>query len=125
MKTFTQFTEDVNKLEQRRQQLRQRQLDQIEAHKKRVASYRERIQKQNKKREKREQIKNEIKKELQMEQTPHMVPNEYNKQVAKQSARWKGQQIRQSHDEMEREAYAQLSAKKQRLKAIMQRQRDT
>ena len=55
------------------------------------------------------------------EQTPHMVPNEYNKQIAKQSARWKGMQIRQSHGEMEHEAGAQLSAKKARMKAIMSR----
>lgn len=110
MKTFTQFNEDVNRLAQRRQELRQRQLDQMQAHKDKL-----------KKRKEREQLKQEIKRELQMEQTPHMEPNEYNKQVARQSVRWKGQQIRQSHDEMEREAYAQLSARKQRLKTIMQR----
>lgn len=36
MKTFTQFNEDI---EQRRQQLRQRQLDQMAAHRERVKSY--------------------------------------------------------------------------------------
>ncbi len=121
MKTFTQFNEDINRLVQRRQQLRQRQLDQMQAYKDKVASYRKRTQNQDKKREEREQLKSEIKRELQTEQTPHMEPSEYNKQVARQSARWKGQQIRQSHDEMEREAYAQLSAKKQRLKSIINR----
>jgi hypothetical protein len=55
------------------------------------------------------------------EQHPTMQPNEYNKQVARQSARWKGMQIRQAHGEMEHEAGAQLSAKKARMKAIMSR----
>ena len=55
------------------------------------------------------------------EQHPTMQPNEYNKQVARQSARWKGMQIRQAHGEMEHEAGAQLAAKKARMKAIMSR----
>jgi hypothetical protein len=55
------------------------------------------------------------------EQTPSMEPNEYNKQVARQSAKWKGMQIRQAHGEMEHEAGAQLAAKKARIKAIMSR----
>jgi len=55
------------------------------------------------------------------EQHPTMQPSEYNKQVAKQSARWKGMQIRQAHGEMEHEAGAELSAKKARMKAIMSR----
>ena len=55
------------------------------------------------------------------EQGPHMQPNEYNKQVARQSARWKGMQIRQAHGEMEHEAGAQLAAKKARMKTIMSR----
>jgi len=50
-----------------------------------------------------------------------MVPNEFNKQIARQSARWKGMQIRQAHGEMEHEAGAQLAAKKTRMKAIMSR----
>lgn len=54
-----------------------------------------------------------------MEQVPHMEPNEYNKQVAKQSARWKGMQIRQSHGEIEHEAGAELVAKRARIKALM------
>jgi hypothetical protein len=55
------------------------------------------------------------------EQHPTMQPNEYNKQVARQSAKWKGMQIRQAHGEMEHEAGAQLAAKKARMKAIMSR----
>ena len=55
------------------------------------------------------------------EQTPTIEPNEYNKQVARQSIRWKGMQIRQAHGEMEHEAGAELSAKKARMKAIMSR----
>lgn len=55
------------------------------------------------------------------EQHPTMQPNEYNKQVARQSVKWKGTQIRQAHGEMEHEAGAELAAKKARLKAIMSR----
>ena len=55
------------------------------------------------------------------EQHPTMQPNEYNKQVARQSARWKGMQIRQAHGEMEHEAGAEIAAKKSRMKAIMSR----
>ena len=79
MKTFTQFSED---LEQRRQQLRQRQLDAVAAQREKVAAHqaaqRERI---NKKRE-REEIKKELKKELQTEQTPTMQPNLYSQQLS-------------------------------------------
>lgn len=64
MKTFTQFSEDVNRLEQRRKQLRQRQLDQVQAYKNRAAAYRERIQKQRSKRQEKEQLKQELKREL-------------------------------------------------------------
>jgi len=56
-----------------------------------------------------------------MEQTPTMQHNEYNKQVARQSARWKGMQIRQSHGEIEHQAGAELSARRARIKAIMSR----
>ena len=55
------------------------------------------------------------------EQTPTIEPNEYNKQVARQSIRWKGMQIRQAHGEMEHEAGAEVAAKKARMKAIMSR----
>lgn len=56
-----------------------------------------------------------------MEQTPGMEPTEYNSQVAKQSATWKGRQIRQSHGEMQSKAQAELAAKQRRLKTIMAR----
>jgi hypothetical protein len=80
MKTFQQFSEDI---QQRRKQLRQRQLDQMAAHKERVADYRavqaktqqERKErdddyraaqaKTQQKRREREQLKQEIKRELQ------------------------------------------------------------
>jgi hypothetical protein len=55
------------------------------------------------------------------EQHPTMQPTEYSKQVARQSARWKGMQIRQAHGEMEHEAGAELAAKKARIKSIMSR----
>jgi hypothetical protein len=108
-------------LEARRQQLAQRQRDNVAAFKERSSAsanaQKERLARQRD----REQLKSEIKKELQTEQHPTMQPNEYNKQVARQSARWKGMQIRQAHGEMEHEAGAQLAAKKARLKAIMSR----
>jgi hypothetical protein len=50
-----------------------------------------------------------------------MQPNEYNKQIARQSVRWKGMQIRQAHGEMEHEAGAEIAAKKARIKSIMSR----
>lgn len=118
MKTFNQLSED---LEQRRQQLRQRQLQQMQSHKERVASYQSSQQERQSDAREREQLKKEIKKELQTEQTPVMQPNEYNTQVARQSAKWKGAQIRQSHGEIEHQAGAELAAKKARLKAIMSR----
>ena len=118
MKTFQQFNEDI---EQRRKQLQQRSLDKMAAYKKNVANYKSAQKEKEEAAQERESLKKEIKRELQTEQTPHMKPSEYNKQISQQSARWKGQQIRQSHDEMEREAYAQLSAKRQRLKTIMKR----
>jgi hypothetical protein len=118
MKTYVQYCED---LQQRRTQLAKRQRENTSAFKKRVASksasFRERLAK----RKEREDLKREIKRELQTEQTPTMQPNEYNKQVARQSARWKGMQIRQAHGEMEHEAGAELAAKKARMKAIMSR----
>jgi hypothetical protein len=118
MKTYTQLSEDIAK---RRQQLRQRQLDQVQSNKERVASYQSAQKKKQAASQEREQLKKEIKRELQSEQHPTMKPNEYNKQVARQSARWKGMQIRQAHGEMEHEAGAEVAAKKARLKAIMSR----
>jgi hypothetical protein len=56
-----------------------------------------------------------------MEQNPSMEPNEFNKQIAQQSATWKGRQIRQSHGEMQSKAGAELAAKDRRMKSIMSR----
>jgi hypothetical protein len=118
MKTYTQLCEDIAK---RRQQLKQRQLDQMQSQKEKVASYQSAQREKQAASQEREALKKEIMRELQSEQSPIMKPNEYNKQVARQSARWKGMQIRQSHGEMEHEAGAELAAKKARLKAIMSR----
>ena len=54
-----------------------------------------------------------------MEQSPSMgEPTEYNKQVARQTATWKGRQIRQTHGEMQSKAGAELAAKDRRIKSI-------
>jgi len=118
MKTFSQLTEDIAK---RRLELRQRQLKQMAAQKQKVSDYQASQGQKKQSSAERESLKREIKRELQAEQTPMMQPNEYNKQVARQSARWKGMQIRQAHGEMEHEAGAQVAAKQRRLKAIMSR----
>ena len=118
MKTFQQFNEDI---ESRRQELRQRQLDLMAKQKQKVADYQSTQKEKQAAAQEREELKKEIKRELQAEQHPTMQPNEYNKQVARQSARWKGMQIRQAHGEMEHQAGTEVSAKKARLKAIMSR----
>jgi hypothetical protein len=108
-------------IETRRIAARQQRSDQIASQRQDVANYHTTQQKQKQKASEREQLKQEIKKELQAEQHPVMEPNEYSKQVARQSARWKGMQIRQAHGEMEHQAGAELAAKKARLKSIMSR----
>jgi hypothetical protein len=118
MKTFQQFNEDIAN---RRLELRQRQQKQMAAQKQKVADYQSAQREKQVAARERETLKKEIKRELQTEQTPVIEPNEYNKQVARQSARWKGMQIRQAHGEMEHEAGAQVAAKQRRLKAIMSR----
>lgn len=118
MKTFNQLSEDIAK---RRLELRQRQQQQMQAQKQKVADYQSAQKEKAAAAQERESLKKEIKRELQTEQTPTMDPTEYNKQVARQSAKWKGMQIRQAHGEMEHEAGAQLAAKQRRLKAIMSR----
>jgi hypothetical protein len=118
MKSFQQFNED---LEARRQQLAQRQKEHLAAFKERTFAAANAQRERVAAKKEREQLKKEIKKELQIEQHPTMEPNEFNKQIAKQSARWKGMQIRQAHGEMEHEAGAELSAKKARIKSIMSR----
>ena len=54
-----------------------------------------------------------------MEQSASMgEPTEYNKQLARQTATWKGRQIRQTHGEMQAKAGAELAAKDRRIKSI-------
>ena len=118
MKTFQQFSEDI---ESRRRELHQKRKDQMRAQKEKVASYHAAQRDRQIAAQEREQLKKEIKRELQSEQTPTMQPSDYNKQITKQSLRWKGMQIRQAHGEMEHEAGAEVAAKKARLKAIMSR----
>lgn len=119
MKTFQQFSEDI---EQRRMQLRQRQLDQVAAHKKRVASYQSSQREKQQAAVEREQLKKEIKRELQTEQTPTMEPNLYNKLIAKSQLSRKRERERHAQREMEHEAGAQQAQKHAELKAIMSRE---
>lgn len=116
MKTFQQFSEDI---QQRRKQLRQRQLDQMAAHKERVADYQAVQAKTQQKRREREQLKQEIKKELQTEQVPSMEPNLYNQQVARRQAAQKSAQIRHVHQEIGAEAREQQAAKRERMRKLM------
>jgi hypothetical protein len=118
MKTFQQFNEDIDRLTQRRQQLRQRQLKQMAAHKEKVAAHREAQSRRRQKQAEREQLKQELRRELQTEQTPVMQPNLYNQLVARRQATQKGQQIRHVHGELGAEARAQQSAKRQRLNKL-------
>jgi hypothetical protein len=64
MKTFTQFNEDVNRLEQIKKQLRQRQLDQMQRFKERAKAQAQARQSQMRKKQEREQLKQELKREL-------------------------------------------------------------
>ena len=118
MKTFYQFQEDI---EQRRQQLRQRQLDTAAAQREKVASYhaaqKERVQKQKEK----EEIKQELRKELQTEQTPVMDLKPFNVMKAREQARGGIAHRRHVHQEIGAEARAQQTAKRARMKAIMSR----
>lgn len=106
---------------QRRIAARQQRSDQITSQRQNVADYHSAQQSSKQKENERDQLKKEIKRELTNEQHPTMQPNEYNKQIARQSARWKGMQIRQAHGEMEHQAGAEVAAKKARIKAIMSR----
>ena len=118
MKSFQQFNED---LQARRQQLAQRQKEHLAAFKEKSKAVVDRQREKQDSDQERERLKKEIKQELQTEQHPTMEPNKFNKQIARQSATWKGRQIRQAHGEMEHEAGAELSAKKARIKTIMSR----
>jgi hypothetical protein len=64
VKTYTQLCEDISK---RRQQLRQRQLDQMQSHKEKVASYQSSQRQNQAASQEKEQLKKEIKRELQQE----------------------------------------------------------
>lgn len=107
MKTFTQFNEDLNRLQQRRTALRKRQLSQIEANKQRVAAYQQSRQKKLQRQREKEEIKQELKRELQTEQHPTMEPNLYSQQVAKRQASQKSAHIRHVHGELGAEAKTQ------------------
>lgn len=118
MKTFTQFSEDVNRLEQRRKQLRQRQQDQITRQKERVAAYQAARRQKIESQREREALKKEIKRELQTEQTPTMKPNLYSQLVARRQASQKSALIKHAHQEMGAEARTQEAAHQARLKKL-------
>lgn len=118
MKTFTQFSEDVNRLEQRRQQLRQRQQEQIAKQKKRVATYQAAQKQKIVAQREREQLKRELKRELQTEQSPAMKPNLYSQLVARRQASQKSALIKHAHQEMGAEARTQEAAHQARLKKL-------
>ena len=118
MKTFTQFSEDVNRLEQRRQQLRQRQQEQIAKQKKRVAAYQAAQRQKIVAQREREQLKRELKRELQTEQSPATKPNLYSQLVARRQASQKSALIKHAHQEMGAEARTQEAAHQARLKKL-------
>lgn len=119
MKTFQQFNEDVDRLTQRRQQLRQRQLKQMAAHKQRVAAQQDASKKRFQKQREKEELKKEIRRELQLEQDPHMTPTPFNIMKAREQARGGIAHRRHVHGELAREAGAQQTAKRQRLNKLM------
>ena len=123
MKTFQQFSEDI---EARRKQLRQRSIDQMQAHKEKVASYQAAQKEKQEEKSEREQLKKEIKRELQSEQVPTMVrpgdkPNLYNRMIAASQIRRKARREIHAQQEMGAEARAQQAQKRAEMKAIMSR----
>ena len=118
MKTYTQLIEDI---EQRRAELRQRQLKQMQQHKERVASHQAAIQHSRKKAQEKEQLKSEIKRELQAEQSPGMTQTPFNIMKAREQAKGGIRHRTHVHNELAREAEAQQAAKRARMKAIMSR----
>lgn len=123
MKTFLQFNEDID---QRRKQLRQRQLDQMSAHKQKVASYHAAQKEKHDEGKEREKLKSEIKRELQAEQVPVMVskgekPNLYNQLVARRQASQKSAHIKHVHQELGAEARSEREQRGKEMKAIMSR----
>lgn len=119
MKTFQQFNEDVDRLTQRRQQLRQRQLKQMAAHKERAAAHKESQKRRRAKEAEREQIKQEIKRELQAEQHPSMKLTPFNIMKAREQAKGGIAHRKHVHGELAREAGAQQAAKRARLNRLM------
>lgn len=119
MKTFQQFNEDVDRLTQRKQQLRQRRLKQMAAHKEKVTAYQESQKRRKSKEVEREQLKREIKREMQTEQSPEMEQTPFNIMKAREQVRGGIAHRRHVHGELAREAGAQQTAKRQRLKALM------
>jgi len=117
-KKIKKIKEDI---ETRRQELHQRQLNQIKRHKQSVANYQATQKEKEETKSEREKLKKEIKRELQTEQTPHMQPNLYSKQVAMRQGAQKTAQIKHVHQELGAEARAQQSAKNARMKAILSR----
>ena len=139
MKTFQQFNEDI---EQRRIAARERTLAMQTAAKERTQAYHDAAQerrqaiqdklkqdiqtrkdkeaalKQKREQERQERLERQKQRQLQTEQTPSMEQNPYNVMISRQSATWKGRQIRQSHGEMQSKAQSELAAKRARLKAL-------
>ncbi len=101
-------------LEARRQQLAQRQRDNVAAFKERSTAsanaQKERVAKQRD----REQLKSEIKRELQTEQHPTMEPNLYSQLVARRQASQKSSIIKQVHSDLSAEKKSQERQKEQK-----------
>lgn len=118
MKTFEQLSEDLQK---RRQELRQRQLQQMQAQKQKIADYQSAQGEKRRAAAERESLKKEIKRELQTEQTPTMEPNLYNKLIARSQLSRKKAREAHAQREMEHEASAQQAQKRREMRAIMSR----
>ena len=118
MKTFNQFSEDI---ETRRKELAQRQRENLERFKEKSAASVAARKGAQQKQQEREALKKEIKRELQSEQTPEMKPNLYSQLVARRQATQKFAHIKHVHQELGGEARAQQAAKERRMKAIMSR----
>lgn len=118
MKTFNQFSEDI---ETRRRELAQRQRENLQRFKeKSAASVAARKEAQHKQQE-RESLKREIKRELQTEQTPTMEPNLYNKLIARSQMFRKRRREIHAQQRMDAEAKTQEAQKRAEMKAIMSR----
>ena len=118
MKTFQQFSEDI---ETRREQLRQRQLSQIAAQRQRVADHQAAQKEKRDAEQERQQLKKEIKRELQTEQTPMMEPTSFNVMKSREQAKGGIAHRRHVHGELARIAAAQQKQKRAEMKAILSR----